>query len=93
MQLRFPVAWSTLWLTEQTEVIGELRLRLAAASGPAKKLMKAEDGKPAIYDFGEGLTGAIAKQKETINITKPKDFQQYPHKYKYDQVMYDRPKV
>jgi signal transduction protein with GAF and PtsI domain len=93
VQRTFPIEWSTLWLTEQTEASGELRLRLAAASGPAEKLKIVENGRPAVYNFGEGLTGEIAKRRETINITKPKDFQQYPHKYKYDQVMYDRPKA
>ena len=55
--------------------------------------MTAENEKPAVYGFGEGLTGAIAKRKETINIAKPEHFQQYPHKCKYDQVMYDRPQA
>jgi len=93
VQQTFPVEWSTLWLTEQTEPRGELRLRIAAAAGPAQKLMTADEGKPAVYPFGEGLTGAIARRKKTINITKPEDFKKYQHKCKYDKVMYNRPKA
>ncbi|MFH1464412.1 MAG: hybrid sensor histidine kinase/response regulator [Pseudomonadota bacterium] len=91
----FPVAWATLWLTEQkagTErVKGEsLRLRLAAASGPTRPLYTAENGSPAVYDFGEGLTGTIAKSQTTINITCPEDLERFPHKAKYDAVIYQR---
>ena len=55
--MTFPVQWSTLWLTEQKGTSSEKRLRLAAAGGLAKKLLTAEHGLPAVYDFDEGLTG------------------------------------
>jgi len=57
------VQWSTLWLTERKENGGGKQLRLAAAGGEAKKLLTAEDGKPAVYDFGEGLTGETTSAK------------------------------
>jgi len=88
VQMTFPVQWSTLWLTEQKETPSEKRLRLAAAGGLAKELLIAENGGPAVYDFGEGLTGEIAQQAQTINITCYKDFKKYPHAKKYDSVMY-----
>ncbi len=64
------------------------RLRLAAAGGDAKKLLTAENGGPAVYNFGEGLTGEIAQRKETVNIEKFEDFKKYKHAGKYDHVMY-----
>jgi signal transduction histidine kinase len=88
VQKTFPVQWSTLWLTEQKETPSEKRLRLAAAGGLAKKLLTAENGEPAVYDFDEGLTGEIAKNAETRNITCYEDFKKYPHAKKYDSVMY-----
>lgn len=90
MQATFPVEWSTLWVTEQKGVGGAKRLRLAAAAGPATKLLATEQGAPAVYDFGEGLTGEIAARRKTINITKPKDFRLYHTVRKYDRVMYGR---
>jgi signal transduction histidine kinase len=86
VQMTFPVQWSTLWLTEGTP--SEKRLRLAATGGVAKKLLTAENGGPAVYDFGEGLTGEIAQRAQTINITCYEDFKKYPHAKKYDSVMY-----
>ncbi|MEI7867222.1 MAG: GAF domain-containing protein [Candidatus Methylumidiphilus sp.] len=88
VQKTFPVQWSTLWLTEQKETPSEKRLRLAAAGGVAKKLLTAENGGPVVYDFGEGLTGEIAQQAQTINITCYEDFKKYHHAKKYDSVMY-----
>ena len=88
VQRTFPVQWSTLWLTEQKGTGGEKRLRLAAAGGDAKKLLTAENGGPAVYDFGEGLTGEIAQRKETVNIVKFEDFKRYKYERKYDHVMY-----
>lgn len=89
VQRTFPVQWSTLWLTEQTGTEGGKRLRLAAASGPAKKLLKAEKGGPAVYNFGEGLTGEIALSAEARNIQSYDDFKNHPaHAKKYDTVMY-----
>ena len=64
----FPVAWSTLWITAQKGAIGEKELRLKATSGEAKKLMTADEGKPAFYSFGEGLTGEIAERRTTVNV-------------------------
>ncbi len=89
VQMTFPVQWSTLWLTEQKGSPSEKQLRLAAAAGGvAKKLLAAENACPAVYDFGEGLTGEIAQQAKTINITCYEDFKKYPHAKKYDSVMY-----
>jgi CheY-like chemotaxis protein len=88
VQKTFPVQCSTLWLTVQEGSPSEKRLRLKAAGGLAKKLLTAENGKPAVYDFGEGLTGEIAHQAQTINITCYEDFKKYPHAKKYDSVMY-----
>jgi signal transduction protein with GAF and PtsI domain len=88
VQKTFPVQWSTLWLTEQKGAPSEKQLRLAAAGGLAKKLLTAENGGPAVYDFGEGLTGEIAQQAQTISITCYEDFKKYPHAKKYDSVMY-----
>lgn len=65
LQKTFPVQWSTLWLTEQTE-IGDRQLRLAAAGGDAKKLLTAENGEPAVYHFGEGLTGEVAQRRKSL---------------------------
>jgi signal transduction histidine kinase len=87
----FPVEWCTLWVTEQKGAGGDKQLRLRAAADKAKPLLKADDGKPSVYDFGEGLTGEIAKRCETVNITKPADFARYKHAKKYDQIMYGRP--
>jgi len=86
----FPVEWSTLWVTEWKDAKGSKRLKLAAASGKAKALLIAENGGPAIYDFGEGLTGQIAKTKKTINRKDSKEVAEPPSVYKYDQVMYGR---
>ncbi len=89
VQMTFPVQWSTLWLTEQKGTPSEKQLRLEAAGGVAKKLLTSENGKPALYDFGEGLTGEIAKSAETRNITCYEDFKKYPHARKYDSLMYE----
>lgn len=89
VQRTFPVQWSTLWLTEQKGTSSEKRLRLMAAGGVAKKLLRAEHGGPAVYDFGEGLTGEIAQRAETRNITKYEEFTKHKHARKYDNVMYD----
>ena len=88
VQMTFPVQWSTLWLTEQKGAPSEKQLRLKAAGGLAKKLLTAENGEPAVYDFGQGLTGEIAQQAQTINITCYEDFKKYHHAKKYDSVMY-----
>ena len=88
LQKTFPVQWSTLWLTEPTGIGGEKQLRLAAAGGDAKKLLEAENGGPAVYKFGEGLTGEIAQQRITVNIKEFHDFEKYRHARKYDHVMY-----
>lgn len=88
VQSTFPVQWSTLWLTEQKEAAGGKRLRLAAAGGLAEKLMAAEAGGPAMFDFGEGLPGNIAQSGEICNITTYDAFMSYPHAQKYDAVMY-----
>ena len=89
LQNIFRVQWSTLWLTfAPTGIGGEKQLRLAAASGDATKLLRAENGGPAVYKFGEGVTGEIAQQKKTVNIEKFEDFEKYRHARKYDQVMY-----
>ena len=89
VQKSFPVEWSTLWLTEQERSGGKKRVRLAAAAGPAEKLKTAEKGDPAVYDFGEGLTGYIAEKQCTVNIRKYSDFKDYPaHARKYDDIMY-----
>lgn len=93
LQNTFSVQWSTLWLTEQTGIDGQKRLRLAAAGGDAKKLLTAQDGGPAVYDFGEGLTGEIAQRMKTVNITKFEDFKKYKHARKYDHVMYPQAKA
>ncbi|KFB74005.1 MAG: Sensor protein TorS [Candidatus Accumulibacter phosphatis] len=90
VQETFPVQWSTLWLTERKENGGGKQLRLAAAGGEAKKLLTAEDGKPAVYDFGEGLTGEIAELAQTCNITNYDEFEQHKHARKYDSVMYEQ---
>ncbi len=91
IESNFPVGWSTLWLTEQKGAGGDKQLRLSAATGKAVRLREAENGKPAVYDFGEGLTGEIAERCETVNITKPEDFSRYSHAKKYDSEMYGRP--
>ncbi len=93
VQKTFPVQWSTLWLTEQKGTGGGKRLRLAAAGGVAKKLLRAEHGGPAVYDFGEGLTGEIAQQAKTHNITKYDDFKNHTHARKYDDIMYEKAKA
>ena len=90
VQRTFPVQWSTLWLTEQKGTGGGRRLRLAAAGGVAKKLLTAEHGGPAVYDFDEGLTGEIAQRAETVNITEYDDFENHTHARKYDEVMYEQ---
>jgi len=93
LQNTFSVQWSTLWLTEQTGIGGQKRLRLAAAGGDATKLLTAQNGEPAVYDFGEGLTGEIAQRMETVNITKFEDFKKHKHARKYDHVMYPQAKA
>lgn len=90
VQETFPVQWSTLWLTERKGNGGGKQLRLAAAGGDAKKLLTAADGKPAVYDFGEGLTGEIAELAQTCNITNYDEFEQHKHARKYDSVMYEQ---
>jgi len=88
VQETFPVEWSTLWVTEQGAT-GAKRLRLAAATEKAQRLLTAEGGQPASHDFGEGLTGYMAEQSGPVNITKWDDFNNYPHTRKYDATMYD----
>jgi CheY-like chemotaxis protein len=90
VQRAFPVEWSTLWLTEQKGATGDKQLRLVAASNSAGGLMTADDGRPAVYSFGEGLTGDIAEGRTTVNIKEPADFTRFNHARKYDQVMYQR---
>ena len=52
IQKTFPVEWATLWLTEQKSASGEKRLRLAAATGKAVRLLTAEDNdQPAVYSL------------------------------------------
>src|ERR1022692_1818548 len=89
VQMTFPVQWSTLWLTEQKGTSSEKRLRLVAAGGLAKKLLTAEHGASAVYDFDEGLTGEIAQRAETRNITNYEEFKKGKHARKYDDVMYE----
>lgn len=84
----YHVQGSTLWLTEETGVAGEKRLRLAAADGNAIRLLTAENGGPAVYNFGEGLTGDIALRRQTVNITGYGDFAKCQHARKYDYVTY-----
>ena len=91
LQNTFSVQWSTLWLTEQID--GQKQLRLAAAGGDATKLLTAQDGGPAVYDFGEGFTGEIAHRMETVNIERFVDFKKYKHAGKYDHVMYPQAKA
>jgi len=93
VQMTFPVQWSTLWLTEQKGTSSEKRLRLAAAGGVAKKLLTAEKGGPAMYDFNEGLTGEIAQLAQTRNITNYGEFKKHKHAKKYDNVMYEGSKA
>lgn len=93
VQATFPVQWSTLWVTEQEDASGEKRLRLAAAGGIANKLMTAEQGRPAIYRFDEGLTGEIARLAQTRNITQYEEFKCHTHARKYDNVMYEGSKA
>lgn len=88
VQKVFPVEWSTLWVTEQKETTDAKRLRLAAASPKASRLLTAECGGPAVYDFGEGLTGYIAQQTDAVRIDKWTDFDNYPHAKKYDSTQY-----
>lgn len=89
VQTTFPVQWSTLWLTEQKGTTNQKRLCLAAAGGVANKLLSAEDGGSAVYDFGEGLTGEIAQQASSLNITSYDEFNKHQHAKKYDSVMYE----
>lgn len=88
VQSTFPAQWSTLWLTEQKDPGGGKRLRLAAASGVAEKLLAAEAGGPAVFDFGEGLLGETAKSGEISNITTYDEFKRYPYAEKYDALMF-----
>lgn len=91
VQSTFPVQWSTLWLTEQKDPGGGKRLRLAAASGVAEKLLAAEAGGPAVFDFGEGLPGATAKSGEICNITTYDEFKAHSNAEKYDALMFGQP--
>ena len=90
VQATFPVQWATLWLTEQKGIGGGKRLKLAAAGGLATRLLTAENGEPAVYDFGEGLTGEIALKAKTHNITEYAQFKKHQHARKYDKIMYEK---
>ncbi len=98
----FPVEWATLWLTEQKDIqfqmpgsgsLKDKQLKLAAATKEAIALMTAEKGQPAVYDFGEGLTGYIAESGRIVNITNPNEFEKHTHSWKYDKVMYGKAKA
>ncbi|MFH1464409.1 MAG: GAF domain-containing protein [Pseudomonadota bacterium] len=96
----FPVDWATLWLTEQKKLAEQQkdqeprRLRLAAASGKARKLREVKGPgdvkEKAVYEFSEGLTGQIAREMRIINITCPADWGKYDHSCKFDLEMYGR---
>jgi len=88
VQKTFPIEWSSLWVTEQ-DPKGRKLLRIKAVSDNKSSLLQpAEDGSLPWYEFGEGLTGAIAERRKTINITKYADFAQYGHAKKFDHLIY-----